>query len=369
MAPLLLHIFHLERVQPKKIRTIAADYIFSLSIIWIEDGCCIWRESRCYTVALRSKKRPPWVILHGRGGAAAPWRIRTIVSRGTPTAIVKGNLFFFLPTRDCSAWGFYASTADIYPPARKLSAIVGLAVISQRKKKGNFQGKNEFFLCAAVQFSHHRPQLVRLSFIYEKRKWLRLFFYFGGNPKANNERHTADWIYQMMNATLSLDSLLDRVGNFAFRWVAQTPFVFFTYQILFLGFYLRGKNSNWTSFFNLAALSTDVGWQILYCSFVYYSWRSGWLWKFQPADTQGPFSGSEMDWPSIEDEARETIWPPTFTCHSLLSTCRTCYLSLLSDTRRICLRVKPQAQVVAVVVVIFIRRNYWHFNDCACLCM
>lgn len=72
------------------------------------------------------------------------------------------------------------------------------------------------------------------------------FFYFGGNQKANNKRHTADWIYQMMNATLSLYSLLDRVGNFAFRWVAQTPFVFVFSLIkyYFLGFYLRGKNSN-----------------------------------------------------------------------------------------------------------------------------
>lgn len=104
------------------------------------------RVAVLYTVALRSKKKGRRELFHTdvHGGAAAPWRIRTIVSRGTPTAIVKGILVFFLPTRDCSAWGFYASTADIYPPARKLSAIVGLAVISQRKKKKKqaiFRGK------------------------------------------------------------------------------------------------------------------------------------------------------------------------------------------------------------------------------------
>ena len=57
-----------------------------------------------------------------------------------------------------------------------------------------------------------------------------------------------------------------------------------------------------------------------------------------------------MDWPSIEDGV--TTWTATFTCLSS-STCRTCYLSLVSDTKNMPPRVfNPSRQ--AVVVVIFI---------------
>lgn len=237
----------------------------------------VWRESRCYTVGLRSKKKKAAVSYSTRTWwGAAPWRIRTIVSRGTPTAS-EGDSFFlsFLPTRDCSAWGFYASTADIYPRSRKLSAIVGLAVISQRKRKTNFLscGRSVFPSSATAA----RPALV-----YEKRKWLGLFFFFGGNQKANNKRHTADWIlYQMMNATFSLYSLLDRVGNCLSVGCANTPFVFHLSNIIFWGFYLRGKNSNWTRFFqpsgavNWCGLANFI---LLFC--LLYSWRPGWFRKW-----------------------------------------------------------------------------------------
>ncbi len=87
------------------------------------------------------------------------------------------SFFFFLPTRDCSAWGFYASTADIYPRSRKLSAIVGLTVISQRKKKKAIFREKGIFLYVRPFTVFPSSATARPALVYEKRKWLRLFFF------------------------------------------------------------------------------------------------------------------------------------------------------------------------------------------------
>jgi hypothetical protein len=157
---------------------------------------------------------------------------------------VKGILFFSSYQRVIAAREVFTRAQQIYIRAHEsCRPLLGSLLFLKGKKKRQFSEKKEFFFtCGRSQFSHHRPQLVRLSFM-KRENDLDFFFLFWWQLKGKQQRHKADWIHQMMNATFSLDSLLDWVGNFAFRWVAQTPFVFFTYQILFFGFFIYvGKN-------------------------------------------------------------------------------------------------------------------------------
>ncbi len=166
MAPLLLHIFHLERVQPKKIRTIAADYIFSLSIIWIEDGCCIWRESRCYTVALRSKKRPPWVIPHADVGVLLRHGEFEQLFRAGLRQLVKGILFFLLTNAWLQRVRFLREHGRYISARTKAVGHCWACCYFSKKKKRQFSGEKRIFLmCGRSVFPSSataRPALVYL---------------------------------------------------------------------------------------------------------------------------------------------------------------------------------------------------------------